>query len=162
MTIRILETGGTIDKEYDQIGGKLALNKKHLQEMFARSNVTTEFTIESLELVDSLEMTNEERQQIVHKCEDCKEKSILISHGTDTMIDTARFIAEKSLDKTIVLFGAMIPYTMANSDSLFNLGFAFCAVQELSSGVYIVMNGKVFPWDNVRKNQEKGIFEQIN
>lgn len=161
MTIKIIETGGTIDKEYNPIDGELEFPNKHIEEMLRRCRVTENYFIESIKLIDSLNMSEDEREELIKKCVDSTEEKILISHGTDTMVETANLIASKNINKTIVLFGAMIPYKVVNSDALFNLGFAFSSVQTKSSGVYIAMNGKIFDSASVKKNKEKGIFELI-
>lgn len=160
--LRILITGGTIDKEYDPLTGELTFPKSHLSNMLNQVRCKVKFVLEEVMLKDSLQMTSEDREEILKKCIDCLENKIIITHGTDTMVETARVLSKNVRGKTIVLVGAMIPYAFGASDALFNLGCAFSAVQALPEGVYITMNGKIFTWDNVRKNQESGEFEEIS
>jgi L-asparaginase len=161
MSIRILVTGGTFDKEYNELNGTLFFKDTHLQEMLKLGRCKLEVDIRTLMLVDSLEMTDEDRQLILDHCSKIKEERILITHGTDTMDQTARTIAGANLPKTIVLTGAMIPYKFGSSDGLFNLGSALAFVQTLPHGVYIAMNGRYFQWNRVRKNRSTGEFEEI-
>lgn len=160
-TIRILITGGTIDKEYDPITGELTFAKSHLSNMLNQVRCKVRFVLEEVMLKDSLEMRDEDREEILKRCIPCLEKKVIITHGTDTMVETARFLGKNLKGKTVVLVGALIPYAFGASDALFNLGSAFSAVQALQPGVYITMNGKVFPWNNVRKNKESGEFEEL-
>ncbi len=162
MAIRIFVTGGTFDKEYDMINGKLYFDDTHLPEIFDLGRSTLEVNIRTLMMLDSLEMTSEDRDLILHNSKSASEDQILITHGTDTMAETARVLAEAKLDKTIVLTGAMIPYKFGSSDGFFNLGSALAFVQTLPNGVYIVMHGRYFNWDNVVKNKKTGFFEEIN
>lgn len=162
MKIRILLTGGTIDKEYDKIHGQLVFSKSHINEMLEQARCTLDTTIESYKLQDSLNMDMADRLQIMEKCRSYTEDKVVITHGTDTMVETAKVLAENIKDKTIVVFGAMIPYTFGDSDALFNIGTALAAVQAMPYGVYITMNGIIFPYDNVQKNKEEGYFEFIN
>jgi L-asparaginase len=159
MSIRIFITGGTFDKEYNELDGKLFFKDTHLPEMLrlGRSKVPVE--IRTLMLIDSLEMTQADRQIALEQCQKCKEDRIVVTHGTDTMEDTAKVLGAVIKDKTVVLTGAMVPYKFGSSDGLFNLGSALAFVQTLPPGVYIVMNGRCFTWDNVRKNQKTGKFE---
>lgn len=161
MTIKIIVTGGTFDKEYDPLKGQLYFKGTHVPEMLrlGRSRIHTE--IKKIMMIDSLSMTNADRKIILLECTKSKQDKILITHGTDTMVETARLLGQHIKDKTIILTGAMIPYAFGSSDGLFNLGSALAFLQTLPSGVYISMNGKYFPWDNVRKNKEVGLFEQI-
>jgi L-asparaginase len=161
MAIRIFITGGTFDKEYNELTGQLYFNDTHLHDLLemGRSRVDTE--IRTLMMVDSLEMTDEDRNLIVHQCLHCEEDKIVLTHGTDTMAETAMIIAEKVKDKTIVLTGAMIPIKFGSSDGLFNLGSALAFAQSLPAGVYVAMNGRYFNADNVRKNKQTGMFEEI-
>ncbi len=162
MAIRIFVTGGTFDKEYDEIKGELFFKDTHLSEMLKVGRCKIhDITIRTLMMIDSLEMTDVERQLIADNCNRTKEDKIVITHGTDTMAETARFLHDKVNNKTIVLMGAMIPYKLGGSDGLFNLGCALGFVQSLPYGVYIVMNGKCFNYDNVRKNKKTGEFEEI-
>ncbi len=161
MTIKIFVTGGTFDKEYDEIKGILFFNKTHLSEILKMGRCKLKVDIKTLRVKDSLEMTDEDRKIILENCKKTKEDKILISHGTDTMIETAKVLANSMKDKTIVLTGAMIPYKFDSSDGIFNLGSSLAFAQTLPYGVYISMNGKYFNWDNVRKNKETGKFEEI-
>ena len=161
MAIRILVTGGTFDKEYDELTGSLLFKETHLPEMLRLGRSRVNATIRTVMMIDSLEMTDADRAVIVQNCADSSEERIVITHGTDTMTDTAAAIARAGLDKTIVLTGAMVPYAFGSSDGLFNLGSALSFVQLLPRGVYIAMNGKCFPWNRVRKNRERGEFEEI-
>jgi L-asparaginase len=162
MPIKILITGGTFDKEYDEINGRLYFKETHLPEILklGRSNLNVQ--VSTLMMIDSLEMTNQDREIIVQHCLHCREEKIVITHGTDTMADTARTLGTAGIDKTIVITGAMIPYKFGSSDGLFNLGSALAFVQALPKGVYVVMNGRHFTWNNVRKNKATGIFEELS
>lgn len=162
MHIKIFATGGTFDKTYDEINGKLAfIRDTHVPGMLELGRSLLITSIETLMMVDSLEMTHQQRQYIAHCCQEAPEQKILITHGTDTMPETARVLAHAVQGKTIVLTGAMIPYRFGSSDGMFNLGSALAFAQVLPAGVYVAMNGQYFPWDNVRKNTEKGLFEAI-
>jgi L-asparaginase len=160
MAIRIFITGGTFDKEYNELDGQLYFKDTHMSDLLERGRNKMPVEIRTLMMVDSLEMSDEDRDLIAHQCLQCDEEQIVITHGTDTMSDTARTIAEKVKDKTIVLTGAMIPITFGSSDGLFNLGSALAFVQTLPPGVYIAMNGRYFHWNNVRKNRQTGMFEE--
>jgi len=162
MAIRVFVTGGTFDKEYDMINGQLYFDDTHLPEIFDLGRSTLAIKIRTLMMIDSLEMTDTDRKNICNNCKSINEKQILITHGTDTMAKTAAIIAAENLDKTIVLTGAMIPYKFGSSDGFFNLGSALAFVQCLPAGVYIVMHGRCFNWDNVVKNKKTGFFEEIN
>ena len=159
MHIRILVTGGTFDKEYDELTGTLFFRDTHVQEMLRLGRARLDLAIETVMMIDSLEMDDAGRAAIVARCRDAAERAIVITHGTDTMVETARALAAAALDKTIVLTGAMVPYAFGSSDGLFNLGSALSFVQVLPAGVYIAMNGRHFPWNAVRKNREAGVFE---
>ncbi len=159
MCVRIISTGGTFDKHYDEIRGELTFKESHLPRILAQVRVTACTNLEINQLVDSLHMTDAHRQQVLASCRSAPEQQIVIVHGTDTMVETAQVLGRAELDKVIVLTGAMIPYSVYGSDSLFNLGYSICAAQLLAPGVYVAMNGRVFPWDNVRKNREQGLFE---
>ena len=159
MQIKILVTGGTIDKVYNELTGELTFDNSHLNEMLERSRSTVAIDSEVLFLKDSLDMTNEDRNLILSKCLECNENKVVITHGTDTMVETARLLGGQIKNKVVVLFGSMIPYSINNSDSLFNLGAALSAVQNKTNGVYIAMNGQVFDFDKVEKNKALGIFE---
>lgn len=162
MSVRVFVTGGTFDKEYDELTGKLFFKNTHVDEMLRRGRCGLEVDVKTLMMVDSLDMTEDQRTTIVRACRECDESQIVITHGTDTMVETARAIANGISGKTVVLTGAMIPYAFGSSDGLFNLGSALSFVQALPRGVYIAMNGKSFPWDDVRKNRGAGVFERIS
>ena len=159
--IRVLVTGGTFDKEYDERTGQLFFKDTHIAEMLTLGRSRVRTTIRTVMMIDSLEMTEADRDLIVQNCLQSDENRIVITHGTDTMTETAAAIAQAVSGKTVVLTGAMIPYAFGSSDGLFNLGSALSFVQVLPPGVYISMNGKCFPWDRVRKNRERGEFEEI-
>jgi L-asparaginase len=161
MTIRILVTGGTFDKEYDEITGRLFFKETHVPEMLRLGRSRVEVAITPLMLIDSLDMTDLDRQRIVTSCRDCAEHRIVLTHGTDTMVETAAALVAALREKTIVLTGAMVPYAFGSSDGLFNLGSALSFAQVLPSGVYVAMNGRAFAWNRVRKNRESGVFESI-
>ena len=161
MSILILVTGGTFDKDYDELAGKLFFHDTHLPEMLRLGRCRLEVKVRTLMMIDSLEMTDEDRQVILSSCRRAEEQRIVIAHGTDTMVTTARVLAEGLSEKTVVLTGAMIPYAFGSSDGLFNLGSALSFAQVLPPGVYIAMNGRYFSWDNVRKNRALGIFEPL-
>lgn len=161
MAIRIFITGGTFDKEYNELNGQLYFKDTHMQDLLDMGRARLHTEIRTLMMIDSLEMTNEDRELIVHQCNQCEETQIVITHGTDTMSETARVLAGKVKNKTIVLFGAMIPIKFGSSDGLFNLGSALAFVQTLPPGVYIAMNGRCFHWNNVRKNKQTGMFEEV-
>jgi len=160
-TIRVLITGGTIDKEYNPVTGELTFAKSHLTNMLNQVRCKVKVFLEEVMLKDSLQMRNEDREEILRKCIDCPENRIIVTHGTDTMVETAGVLGKNLKGKTIAVVGALIPYAFGASDALFNLGCAFSAVQTLPGGVYITMNGKIFSWDHVRKNRESGEFEEI-
>ena len=159
--IRVLITGGTFDKEYDELHGRLYFNETHLPEMLRLGRCRVPMAIETLMLVDSLHMSDTDRDAIAERCRNSPESCIVITHGTDTMVETAAVLAAAVHDKTIVLTGAMVPYAFGSSDGLFNLGSAISYVQALAPGVYIAMNGTHFEWHNVRKDKDTGVFEQI-
>ena len=161
MGIRIFVTGGTFDKEYDEINGKLFFKDTHLPEMLKLGRSLVDTDVRTLMMIDSLDMKDSDRALIVQNCTSCDEDRIVITHGTDTMELTARALGQAKLKKTIVLTGAMIPYAFGSSDGLFNLGSALSFVQVLPPGVYLAMNGQHFAWDQVRKNRETGTFEPI-
>lgn len=162
MRIRILVTGGTFDKEYDELSGRLFFLDTHVPEMLRRGRARLDLAIETVVMIDSLEMDDAQRAAIVARCRSSAERAIVITHGTDTMVETAKAIAHAALaDRTIVLTGAMVPYAFGSSDGLFNLGSALSFVQALPPGVYIAMNGQAFSWDECRKDRERGVFERI-
>lgn len=160
--IRLFVTGGTFDKEYDEIHGTLEFEDTHLPEMLQMGRCRLEVNVRTLMMVDSLDMTTADREMIARNCRDVPEPHIVITHGTDTLVDTARVLAEHVEGKTIVLTGAMIPIAFGSSDGLFNLGGALTAVQVLPPGVYVTMNGRVFDWNDVRKNRDTGVFERLD
>lgn len=157
--IKLLMTGGTIDKAYNPLNGELIFTQTHLPQMLEQSRCHVDISLDTVVLKDSLEMQDADREDILDACLACEESLIIITHGTDTMTLTAQYLAPQIKDKTIVLLGAMIPYAFKQSDSLFNLGTAIAAVQCLPAGVYITMNGKVFNGDKVVKNRQRGVFE---
>ncbi len=161
MNIRIFITGGTFDKEYNELNGKLYFNDTHLHDLLDMGRNKVAVEIRTLMMIDSLEMTAEDRGLIVHQCQHCDEDKIVITHGTDTMEETARVLGQAKINKTIILTGAMIPIKFGSSDGLFNLGSALAFAQALPAGVYVAMNGRYFNWDNVRKNKLTGIFEEL-
>jgi L-asparaginase len=159
--ICIFVTGGTFDKTYDEIRGRLSFGDTHLPEMLRLGRSKVEVSIRTLMMVDSLDMTDADRELIVRHCASCDHSRIVVTHGTDTMVETAAALACGAPGKTIVLTGAMIPYAFGSSDGLFNLGSALSFAQVLPPGVYIAMNGSHFRWDRVRKNRETGTFEPL-
>jgi L-asparaginase len=162
MHVRVLVTGGTFDKEYNELTGQLFFRSTHLPEMLRLGRSRVPLDVEVVMMVDSLDMTAAQRAEIVERCRRSPERAIVITHGTDTMVETARSLGEARLtDKTIVITGAMVPYAFGSSDGLFNLGSAISFVQVLEPGVYVAMNGKCFAWDRVRKNRQSGAFEEV-
>src|SRR6059036_3533172 len=159
--IRIFVTGGTFDKNYDEINGRLTFGDTHLPEMLRLGRCRLDVSIRTLMMIDSLEMTHADRELIVRHCAQSDESRIVVTHGTDTMVETAAALARGVTGKTVVLTGAMIPYAFGSSDGLFNLGSALSFVQVLRPGVYLAMNGRCFEWDRVRKNKESGVFESV-
>ena len=160
MRIRVLVTGGTFDKQYDELTGRLFFRDTHVPEMLGRGRCRLDVAIETVMMVDSLELDDAGRGTIVDRCRSTEERAIIVTHGTDTMVETARAIAAADLrDRTVVLTGAMVPYAFGSSDGLFNLGSALSFVQVLPPGVYVAMNGQYFPWNGVRKNRASGVFE---
>ena len=161
MVIKIFVTGGTFDKEYNELDGRLFFKDTHLNEMLHLGRCKVKVDVRTLMMVDSLEMSDEDRQIILDNCLKAKEEKIVVTHGTDTMEVTARVLGQRIQNKTVVLTGAMVPYKFGSSDGLFNLGSAIALVQTLPHGVYIAMNGKYFLWDNVRKNKNTGEFGEL-
>jgi L-asparaginase len=159
-TIRILVTGGTFDKEYDELGGRLFFKDTHLPEMLrlARSRIPVE--LETLMMIDSLDMTEADRVKVVERCRASPEDRLVVTHGTDTMAETARALVAAGLGKTVVLTGAMVPYAFGSSDGLFNLGSALSFAQVLPPGIYVAMNGRIFAGEKVRKDRQRGVFEE--
>ncbi len=163
MKIRILITGGTFDKEYDELTGALYFRHTHLPEMLRLGRSKLDVVVETVCMMDSLEMDFEHRAQVLEACRNSPEGRLLVTHGTDTMVETAAVLAQglAVADKTVVLTGAMVPFAFGSSDGLFNLGSALSFAQVLPPGVYVAMNGRCFPWHNVRKNKAEGVFEEI-
>jgi L-asparaginase len=157
-------TGGTFDKEYNELSGTLFFKNTHLPEMLRLGRSRVDVSVQTLMMVDSLDMTDADRALIVEQCRQATEAQVVITHGTDTMVETARALAAAfpaAGGKTIVLTGAMVPYAFGSSDGLFNLGSALSFVQCLTPGVYLAMNGRCFQWNRVRKNKETGVFETL-
>lgn len=161
MALKIFITGGTFDKEYNELNGQLFFKDTHMPELLNLGRSRVDVQIRTLMMIDSLEMTEVDRDLIADNCNRAEEDRIIITHGTDTMSETAAVLALKVTQKTIVLTGAMIPYKFGSSDGLFNLGSALAFAQTLPYGVYIAMNGRYFNWDNVRKNKQTGEFVEI-
>lgn len=161
MSIRLIVTGGTFDKHYDELNGQLTFRDTHLPEILQAARMSESIEVEINQLVDSLDMGPEDRQRVLESCRRAPEERIIVTHGTDTMAETGRVLGEAGLEKTVVLTGAMVPYAVQRSDAVFNFGFSVAAVQLLPAGVYVAMNGRVFPWDDVRKNKAKGQFERL-
>jgi L-asparaginase len=157
--IRILATGGTFDKEYNELTGELYFQKTHAGDMLKLGRCLLDVEIETLMMIDSLQMTDDDRRLILQRCLSVTENRLVITHGTDTMEQTAAVLGPAVSGKTVVLTGAMVPYTFGSSDGLFNLGTAMAFVQTLPPGVYVAMNGSCFPWHSVRKNKKAGVFE---
>ena len=161
MSLRIIATGGTFDKHYDPLTGNLIFRDSVLPEALDRARLTLPVIFEPLLALDSLDMQDSHRQQIREACERATEDRIVIIHGTDTMPETAQVLGRAELNKTIILTGAMVPYRIARSDALFNLGFACAAANLAVAGVYIAMNGQIFLWDDVMKNRDQGVFQSL-
>jgi L-asparaginase len=160
VVIRLLVTGGTFDKEYDEITARLIFKDSHVADMLKLGRCRLNVTLSTVMMIDSLDMIDADREVIARCCRDYPESQIVITHGTDTMVETAAFLAQRVTGKTIVLTGAMVPFAFGSSDGMFNLGSALSFVQILSPGVYIAMNGRFFGWDRVRKNRDAGVFEE--
>ena len=158
--IAVLVTGGTIDGAYDALKGRLCYNLTHIPAMLERGRARIPARIEVLMLKESLDLTAADRQTIADACRQAGEQRIVLTHGTDTMVQTACFLAEALSGKTVVLTGAMIPYQVRGSDALFNLGSALAFAQVLPPGIYVAMHGQCFPWNAVTKNRERGVFER--
>ena len=155
----IITTGGTFDKMYDEIRGELTFRRSHLPKILKSSRCAMPITVQRLFAIDSLHMDGTHRKKIADACAKREERRIIVTHGTDTMVESARVVAKRELAKVIVFTGAMIPFALENSDAVFNLGCAITAVQLLEPGVYICMSGNVFPFDRVHKNTSLGMFE---
>jgi len=162
MRIRLLATGGTFDKEYNELDGTLYFKDSHVREMLGLGRCRLDLEVRTLMMIDSLEMTDVDRELILKSCLAPGCDRVVVTHGTDTMPDTARYLGERVTDRTIVLTGAMVPYTFGSSDGLFNLGSALAFTQSLPPGVYVAMNGRYFDWNNVRKNKASGAFEELS
>ncbi len=161
MGIRIFVTGGTFDKEYNELTGELYFKDTHIHDLLMLGRSRLDISIRTLMLIDSLEMSDADRNVVVESCRRCVEDKIVITHGTDTMTTTAGILAREIKDKTIILTGAMIPFKFGSSDGLFNLGSALAFAQSLPHGIYVAMNGRYFNWDAVRKNKQTGFFDEI-
>ncbi|MCX6800783.1 MAG: asparaginase domain-containing protein [Candidatus Diapherotrites archaeon] len=161
MKIKLFATGGTIDCEQIKKGNKYVFSKSHLPAMLKQGRCKVKIDREVLMMKDSLYMTGKDREKILKRCKSCANKKIIITHGTDTMCETAKILGKNLKGKTVVLLGAMAPYNQDNSDALFNLGGGVIAVQSLRKGIYVIMNGKIFPWNNVKKNKKLGEFQEI-
>lgn len=159
--VKLFATGGTFDKEYNELTGTLGFAETHLSQMLKEGRNRVQVDVRTLMLIDSLDQTDADRQLILEQCRQTVEEQIVITHGTDNMTTAAKVLGEANLAKTIVLTGAMRPFTFGSSDGLFNLGAAFAFAQTLPHGVYVAMNGRYFTWDNVRKNRDKGEFEEV-
>jgi L-asparaginase len=160
--IRILATGGTFDKEYNELTGELFFKDSHIAAMLSLARCDLNVEIQTLMMIDSLIMTDSDRQLILEQCLRAEEARIVITHGTDSMEVTAAVLGKAIQDKTVVLTGAMVPYTFGSSDGLFNLGTALAFAQTLPPGVYVAMNGRCLPWHSVHKNRERGVFEELS
>ena len=161
MAIRLFVTGGTFDKEYNELTGQLFFKDSHINEILKLGRSRLDLSVRTLMLIDSLEMTDTDRNIILESCQRCDENKIVITHGTDTMTETAKYLADKIPDKTVVITGAMSPYKFGSSDGLFNLGSALAFVQSLPAGIYIAMNGRYYDWNNCKKNKQTGFFEEL-
>ncbi len=162
MTVRVFITGGTFDKEYDELHGRLYFKDTHIHEMLKLGRSRIEVAVRTLMMIDSLDMADADRALILENCRQAPEQRIVITHGTDTMVETAQVLGGAGMSgKTVVLTGAMVPYAFGSSDGLFNLGSALSFAQSLPPGVYVAMNGRCFTWDNVVKNRSAGVFEPL-
>ena len=161
MAVRIFITGGTFDKEYNELTGQLYFKDTHINDLLTLGRSKVDIAVHTLMMIDSLEMSDQDRERIAAECNACSEDRIVITHGTDTMAQTASVLAAQVTNKTIVLTGAMIPIKFGSSDGLFNLGSALAFAQTLPAGVYVAMNGRWFAANRVRKNKETGMFEEI-
>jgi L-asparaginase len=158
---RIIVTGGTFDKRYDAIKGELTFKETHLPAILEQARVTLPLSVDIRLLIDSLHMTDAHRQGVLAACRESAERSIVVVHGTDTMVETAGVVGRAALDRTVVFTGAMVPYSVQGSDAPFNLGFALAMALALPAGAYVAMNGRVFPWDNVAKDRVEGQFKAL-
>ena|ERR1035441_9892232 len=160
--IQLFVTGGTFDKEYNELTGELFFQETHIADMLRLGRCRLNVTVDTLMMIDSLEMTDAGRQLILERSLAAPAKRIVITHGTDSMENTATVLGRGIRGKTIVLTGAMVPYQFGSSDGMFNLGTALAFAQTLEPGVYVAMNGRCFPWHSVRNNRELGIFEWVD
>lgn len=158
MRLRVLVTGGTFDKEYDELKGTLSFKRTHVPEMLSLGRCRLPVKVQTLMMKDSLRMTGGDRRRILAACRRAPEARLVVTHGTDTMPETAAVLGRSLAGKTVVLTGAMRPYRFGSSDGLFNLGSALSFAQALPAGVYIAMNGRVFRWNSVRKDRRRGVF----
>jgi L-asparaginase len=161
MAIKLFVTGGTFDKEYNELNGQLFFKDSHINEILKLGRSRLNLSVRTLMLIDSLDMTDADRNIILESCKACDEDKIVITHGTDTMTETATYLSEKIPGKTVVITGAMIPYKFGSSDGLFNMGSALAFVQSLPAGIYIAMNGRYYDWNNCKKNKQTGFFEEL-
>ncbi len=161
MRIRLLVTGGTFDKEYNEITGDLFFKSTHVPEILEDGRCALDVTVTELMMVDSKDMDDEHRMAILREVLLADEDRIVITHGTDGMVETALYLAGRGLDKSVVITGAIIPFAFGISDSPFNLGSALAFVQVVPPGVYVVMNGRLFEANNVRKEVETGTFQLV-
>lgn len=162
MSIKLILTGGTIDKHYNESNGALDFTETHIHELLKLGRNRSSIEIEQIMLKDSLEITDSDRQKILAACKATQQDKIIVTHGTDTIVKTATVLGKQQIDKTVVLVGAMIPFVFKHSDAVFNMGFALGAAHSLPQGVYVAMNGKVFAWDAVIKNRDLGVFEALS
>lgn len=162
MAIKLFVTGGTFDKEYNELNGQLFFKDSHINEILKLGRSRLDLSVRTLMLIDSLDMTDTDRNIILESCKACDEDKIVITHGTDTMTETATFLSKKIPGKTVVITGAMIPYKFGSSDGLFNMGSALAFVQSLPLGIYIAMNGRYYDWNNCKKNKQTGFFEELS
>ena len=161
MAIKLFVTGGTFDKEYNELNGQLFFKDSHINEILKLGRSRLDISVKTLMLIDSLDMTDADRNIILENCLHCEEDKIVITHGTDTMTETAQYLSNKIPGKTVVITGAMIPYKFGSSDGLFNMGSALAFVQSLPAGIYIAMNGRYYDWNNCKKNKQTGFFEEL-
>jgi L-asparaginase len=161
MAIRLFVTGGTFDKEYNELTGQLFFKDSHINEILKLGRSRLDLSVRTLMLIDSLDMTDADRNIVLENCLHCEEDKIVITHGTDTMTETATYLSDKIPGKTVVITGAMIPYKFGSSDGLFNMGSALAFVQSLPAGIYIAMNGRYYDWNNCKKNKQTGFFEEL-
>jgi len=161
MAIKLFVTGGTFDKEYNELNGQLFFKDSHINEILKLGRSRLDLSVRTLMLIDSLDMTDADRSIILENCLHCNEDKIVITHGTDTMTETATYLSDKIPGKTVVITGAMIPYKFGSSDGLFNMGSALAFVQSLPAGIYIAMNGRYYDWNNCKKNKQTGFFEEL-